>query len=293
MSQRFRKIGFIVLLAISALTVTGLGQSSTPLDVRELASITESFRQLAMWDAAAAGDVWMNEQSVETWTRFIDTALPNQTAMISLFTHAIVLGDVAVDGTPIACLLNPWTGTIVIMAFGGDHGSVSGVAIEIVADSLSETQGAQLIALTLMEAIAHASDRLDTYLEQPWPSLTSEADGSRITERLVTRSAQLRLAYPAEGVADEALSLARETRLAIQLGNFTDLLTVIEDADPSWIQSLIPVHAEKTGDSFVLILGSNVDPLDLVQLTISDGTLQEVAWIRLFDRVITRTEEES
>ena len=197
------------------------------------------------------------------------------------------------DGTPIAGLLNPWTGTLIVLAFSENAASVEAVAVESVTGTLTETADANQAALAIMEAIGLASDRLDDYLTQPWPSLVTEDDWQSIADRLVMRSAQLRLVYPAGNVTDPDLALAQETIGMIQLGELTNLLTVIEDADPLWMQSLIPVYAVKNGDSFISILGSSVEPLDLVWMKISGEGLQEISWIRLFDRVITRPGGES
>ena len=92
---------------------------------------------------------------------------------------------------------------------------------------------------------------------------------------------------------DPALALVQATITGIQLGDLTDMLSVLEDADPTWTQSLLPTYAASTDNGVICILGSSVEPLDLVWLKISDDGLQAISWIRLFDRVITRTGGES
>ncbi|MBE0635737.1 hypothetical protein IH601_07065 [Candidatus Bipolaricaulota bacterium] len=280
-----------VLLVLVGIAI-GYG-SAGAFDVQELAPITDSFCQLAMWDAAAAGEVWMSDQAAQTWNRFIDAALPNETAMISLFTHSILLGDVTDDGTPIAGVFNPWTGTLIIMAFSETATSIETVATESLGQSLTETTDATQAALDIMAAIAKAGDRLDVYLTQPWDSVASEADWPTIADRLVTRSAQLRLVYPAGDIADPVLALAQDTLGEVQSGMLTDLLTVIEDADPQWVRSLLPVYASKTADDMVLALGSSLEPLHLVWVHITGDVIQDVSWIRLFNRVVTQTRGDS
>jgi hypothetical protein len=246
-----------------------------------------------MWDATTAGDVWMTEQASNTWERFISAALPNQTAAISLFSTSILLGDVADDGTPIAGLFNPWTGTLIVLAFSDNAAFVEAVAIESVTGAFAGAVDANQAALGLMETIGLAGDRFDEYSTQPWQSVAAEDDWQDIADRLVTQSAQLRLVYPAEIISDPALALTQEAIGLIQLGELTDLLAVLESADPTWMQSLLPVYAVSTDDGIICILGSSVEPLDLVWMDISDEAIQEMSWIRLFDRVITRTGGES
>lgn len=280
-------------LVLFVLSISGYGQTAGTIDVRELAPIAESFRQLAFWDAIAAGDVWMTEEAAATWARFISTALPDQAAAVSLFAHCVLVGEFATDGRPIAGLVNPWTGTLIVLAFSGNASTVEAVAIESVTGTMTETADANQAALALMEAIGLASDRLDDYLTRPWPSVVTEDDWQSIADRLVTRSAQLRLVYPAGDITDPLLALAQETVGMIQVGNLTDMLSVLEDADPTWAQSLLPIYAVKTDEGIISILGSSVEPLDLVWMKISNEGLQEISWIRLFDRVITRTGGES
>jgi len=280
-------------LVLFVLSISGYGQSAGTIDVRELAPVAESFRQLAMWDAVAAGDLWMDEQATDTWERFISTALPNQAATISLFSYNILLGDIADDGTPIAGLFNPWTGTLIVLAFSENAALVTAVAVESVAGTFTEKTDANQTALGLMEAIGLAGDRFDEYVMQPWQSVVAEDDWQDIANRLVTQSAQLRLVYPAENIVDPALALVQATITGIQLGDLTDMLSVLEDADPTWTQSLLPTYAASTDNGVICILGSSVEPLDLVWLKISDDGLQAISWIRLFDRVITRTGGES
>ncbi|MFC2108683.1 hypothetical protein ACFLS5_04390 [Candidatus Bipolaricaulota bacterium] len=280
-------------LVLFMLIISGYGQFAEAIDVRELAPIAESFRQLAFWDAIAAGDVWMAEEAAATWARFISTALPDQAAAVSLFAHCVLVGELTTDGTPIAGLVNPWTGTLIVLAFSGNAATVEAVAIESVTGTLTETADANQAALAIMEAIGLASDRLDDYLTQPWPSLATEDDWQSIADRLVARSAQLRLVYPAEDITDPVLTLAQETIGLIQSGELTDMLSVLENADPLWIQSLLPIYAATTDYGIISILGSSVEPLDLVWMKISNEGLQEISWIRLFDRVITRTGGES
>jgi hypothetical protein len=280
-------------LVLFVLSISGYGQSAGTIDVRELAPVAESFRQLAMWDAVAAGDLWMDEQAVDTWERFINTALPNQAATISLFSYNILLGDIADDGTPIAGLFNPWTGTLIVLAFSENAALVTAVAVESVAGTFAEKTDANQTALGLMEAIGLAGDRFDEYVMQPWQSVTAEDDWQDIANRLVTQSAQLRLVYPAENIVDPALALVQATITGIQLGDLTDMLSVLEDADPTWTQSLLPTYAASTDNGVICILGSSVEPLDLVWMEVSDDGLEAISWIRLFDRVITRTGGES
>ena len=280
-------------LVLFMLIISGYGQFAEAIDVRELAPIAESFRQLAFWDAIAAGDVWMAEETAATWERFVSTALPDQAAAVSLFAHCVLVGELATDGTPIAGLVNPWTGTLIVLAFSENAASVETVAVESVTGTLTETADANQAALAIMEVIGLASDRLDDYLTRPWPSLVTENDWQGIADRLVARSAQLRLVYPAEDITDPVLTLAQETIGMIQSGELTDMLSVLEDADPTWTQSLLPTYAASTEDGVICILGSSVEPLDLVWLKISDEGFQEISWIRLFDRVITRTGGES
>ena len=73
-------------LVLFVLSISGYGQSAGTIDVRELAPIAESFRQLAFWDATAAGDVWMTEGAASTWGRFISATLPDPAAAVSLCT---------------------------------------------------------------------------------------------------------------------------------------------------------------------------------------------------------------
>jgi hypothetical protein len=275
------------------LIASGYGRPAGAIDVRELAPIAESFRQLAFWDATAAGDVWMTEEAATTWESFVSAALPNQAAAVSLFSHCIVVGDVSSDGTPFAGLFNPWVGALVVFAFSDAASAIEAVAIEIVADGLTETEDANQVALDIMAAIALASDRLDEYLTQPWQSVATETDWQIIANRLIARSAQLRLAYPAEDSPDPDLVLAQDTITGVQSGDLTNLLTVLEDADPLWVQSLLPVCASKTDDGVVLILSSSLEPLHLAWVNISGGAIQDVSWIRLFDRVITQTRGKS
>gem|GEM_PF-3591477 len=281
------------VLVLFVLSISGYGQTAGTIDVRELAPIAESFRQLAFWDAVAAGDVWMTEEAAATWTRFIGTALPDQAAAVSLFAHCVLVGEFATDGRPIAGLVNPWTGTLIVLAFSGNAAIVEAVAIESVTGTLTETANANQVASALMEAIELASNRLDDYLTQPWPSLVTEDDWQNIADRLSARSTQLRLVYPAENITDPDLTLAQVTIGAIQSGELTNMLSVLEDADPLWMQSLLPVYATSTDYGIISILGSSVEPLDLVWMKISDEEIQEISWIQLFDRVITRTGGES
>lgn len=279
----------IVALMAVAWAMTGVGQVDRTIDVQELVPIAESFCQLAMWDAHAAGEVWMSEQALQTWEQFIGVALPNQIAMLALFSHTVLMGVIADDGTPIAGLVDPWTGTLIVLSFSQDAASINAVAIVSLTPALVGGSDATQVAMNLMSAINEASDRFDAYLPPTRSFDNDTAEWQAVADRLVTRSAQLQLAYPESETADPALQLSQETIEAIQAGQLSDLTSVIEDADALWMQSLLPVYAVKVDGVLVVALASSVESLDLVWLRISDSALLEVSWIRLFDAVTTRS----
>lgn len=286
-----QRCAFTTLLLLSWILASS--GTTRAVDVQELAPITESFCQLAMWDAQAAGEIWMGEQALQTWERFVEIALPDPTAMLSLFSHTVLLGIMTESNVPIAGIIDPWTGTFITLVFSENAASIEAVTIErVTAQSVSGMQTEQA-ARSLMEAITAAGDRLDYALAQSEDSGSDESDWQRIADALLARTAQLRYAYPAGEPRDPAIRVAQETVLAILGGQLSGLTQVLEDADKQWLQSLAPVYALKVDDEMVLALGSSLEPLDLIWLHIRGSRLHEVSWIRLFDRMITQVEEAS
>ena len=288
-----QRVCIAAMLLLSFLGLTGMAQASASVDVRELAPIADSFFQLAMWSAEDASRIWMEGEAAVAWTEFTRQVLTSQELAISLFSHYFVLGEIALDGTPIAVVWSPWVGVLYVLEFSMNGAEIHGFGVESLAVEIAGTNDATATALAIMDGIQQAESRLSELAQTSSLPMPDATGLQALADRAMAHAENLALLYPIDTASDDQIQSLVDAAESIRAAEFDDLLEVLAEADEGWRASLLPVHLGSSGTHSIAILASMMEPLNLVWLESSDQGLSSVSWIRLFNAVTTRSGGES
>jgi len=279
--RRHRSV-LIVILACMALSGT-LGVAQTDATrLEEIVQVVESFRRLAILEPGIAGEVWMNEDTLDDWQDLVEPVERAAVGVSAWFVDAQPLAGVPEDGHPIGGLYSPWTG--VLLCFDLDEGATTIEAVSVIAvvDPVESALGPSDLALGLMASLEEGSKAFEGAIEGIGGSGNARDQGRAFSDRVEAYDDLVGNAYGASTVGQAVGRVIDE----LSAGIFSGPLALLESEDEEWLSSLAPVWI---GDEGKVALASSAAPLELVWLEIDEAAeVRSVSLIRLFDRVTTR-----
>jgi len=295
MSQGAYTRRVMVLLTLCIAMALGTGWLAAATEEEDILPVIQSFQRLGMIDPAAAGSVWMTEESAVEWSDFVRQAGANAMEGIALFGHGYWLTGFGDDGMPFGGLYNPWIGSLIVLEMDRRAVTINRFLLFTVESEPILSLDSQALATDLMARIERADERFADLIQT---DLVSDSDAwSEISSRIDDYVPTLGWIYGASPDGSSAQANAQTAIDRFVDGPFDGALSLLRREDPAWLARLFPVYAEVDTDETFVVFSSTESPLDLVSMTVAaketDDPIRSLSVIRLFDRLTKRGGEDS
>lgn len=275
-------VGIVLILGVSVETF------SDASDTIAIAEVVESFRQLAVLDADAAGAVWMSEEAYDGWSAVVGELDEEPIGWALCFLHTLMFAEASDDGVAYGGLYSPWLGVLLVFELDEIGARMTGFSVQLL-DQPGDAKRPAKLAESLMEGMRLAASEF----EQAVGTQTDTGVDGDIRSELADRVAQAGAALAPLYTADtDGVSPAQSVIKRVVAGESSGPLSLLGREADKWIASLVPVrhYQDAGGGSSVVVLATSYVPLDLVWVNVdltASCSVREAALIKLFDSVTT------
>jgi len=256
-------------------------------DTIAIAEVVESFRQLAVFDADAAGAVCMSEEAYDGWSALVGGLDEEPVGWALCFLHTLMFAEVSGDGVPYGGLYSPWLGVLLVFELDEIGARVTGFSLQLL-DQPGDAKRPAELAESLMEGMRLAASKFARSVGMEIDTSVGGDIRSELADRVAKAGAALAPLYATDSDGDAS---AQSVIKRVVAGESSGPLSLLGREPDNWIASLVPVWFQDAGGgSSVVVLATSYVPLDLVWVNVdstASGSVREVALIRLFNSVTT------
>jgi len=256
-------------------------------DTIAIAEVVESFRQLAVFDADAAGAVCMSEEAYDGWSALVGGLDEEPVGWALCFLHTLMFAEVSGDGVAYGGLYSPWLGVLLVFELNGAGAKVTGFSLQLL-DQPGDAKRPAELAESLMEGMRLAASKFARSVGMEIDTSVGGDIRSELADRVAQAGAALAPLYATDSDGDAS---AQSVIKRVVAGESSGPLSLLGREPDNWIASLVPVWFQDAGGgSSVVVLATSYVPLDLVWVNVdstASGSVREVALIRLFNSVTT------
>ncbi len=279
---------FLGLLLSSVVSLCG-----SAIEIGELIVIGQSFQDVAFWDPAGAGTVWMIDAAASEWADAMEVIAPGSADAMTLFGHCVRLAVVPDEGRAFLGLYNPWIGALFTIEFDADETQCIAFDMDVVTDPIVFTSSATLLAANVTESVNAAAELFQRRVASGQPLDGGQELWGEVADRIGAQTGVLSTLYQDEFVTEWSDFHAQAAIDRLQTGALTGPLAVFEETSSLWRKSLVPVQIGSDVNGFVVVLGSVVQPTDLAVLRVAlvetTEPVRSASLIRLGEGVWTIT----